>query len=148
MLEKNPDLTSYLKPTVTILEEYWRISRRMTTFGRSQINPPIMRIKNLVHLDEQNREAIHSEYSYSPRLDAALKLILNDPAFFELPGTPSIKFLRAARFLKTNAPHAFQIREMGALTKSNMDRWLWDLLSSEASSKLENDREGLRLHHT
>src|SRR5450631_3197906 len=132
-------LASYLKPTVTILEEYWRISGMMTTFGRSHIDHPIMRIKNADRLDEQNREAINSGYSYSPRLEAALKLILKDPAFLDQPGTPSVKFLRAARFLKANAPHAFRIREMGAQTKSNMDRWLWDLIGSEASSKLEND---------
>jgi hypothetical protein len=29
-----------------------------------------------------------------------------------------------------------------------MDRWLWDLIGSEASPKLENDREGVGLHHT
>jgi hypothetical protein len=120
----------------------------VTTFGRSHIDHPIMRIETSDHLDRRNREAINSEYSYSPRLEAALKLILKDPAFLDQLGTPSFKFLRAARFLKANAPHAFQIREMGALTKSNMDRWLWDLIGSEASPKLENDREGVDLHHT
>jgi hypothetical protein len=120
----------------------------VTTFERSHIDHPIMRIKSSDYLDERNREAINSEYSYSPRLETALKLILKDPAFLNQVGTPSVKFLRAARFLKANAPHAFQIREMGALTKSNMDRWLWDLIGSEASSELENDRGGIGLRHT
>ena len=87
-----------------------------------------MRIKSSDYLDERNREAINSEYSYSPRLEAALKLILKDPAFLNLVGTPSVKFLRAARFLKANAPRVFQISEMGTNAKNGMDRWLWDLL--------------------
>jgi len=56
-----------------------------------------------------------------------VNLILADPAFVGDRATPSFKFLRAARFLKNNAPHVFQIHEMGTVENS-MDRWLWDLL--------------------
>ncbi len=56
-----------------------------------------------------------------------MNLILGDPAFVGDRATPSFKFLRAARFLKNNAPHVFQIHEMGTVENS-MDRWLWDLL--------------------
>ena len=77
-------------------------------------------------IDEQDRDTNNSELSYSPSL-VALKVILRDPAFVGELETPSFKFIRAARFLKGNAPHAFQIREMGAKTKSRMDRWLWDI---------------------
>ena len=87
-----------------------------------------MRIGNSDTIDGRDRETTNSEYSYSPSLDAALKLILRDPAFVDERETPSFKFIRAARFLKVNAPHAFQIREMGVEIKSGMDRWLWDLL--------------------
>jgi hypothetical protein len=77
--------------------------------------------------DPRDRDAIHTEFSYSPSLDAALKLILGDPAFVGEPQTPSFKFIRAAKFLKDNAPHVFQIHEMGVDSKNSMDRWLWDL---------------------
>jgi hypothetical protein len=77
---------------------------------------------------EQGRDTNNSELSYSPSLEIALKVILRDPAFVGELETASCKFIRAARFLKSNAPHAFQIREMGAKTKSRMDRWLWDIL--------------------
>ena len=78
-------------------------------------------------IDEQDRDTNNSELSYSPSLEVALKVILRDPAFVGELETPSFKFMRAARFLKSKAPHAFQIREMGAKTKSRMDRWLWDI---------------------
>ena len=58
-----------------------------------------------------------------------MKIILGDPTFVGERETPSFKFIRAARFLKGNGPHAFQIRETGAEAKSRMDRWLWDLLA-------------------
>jgi hypothetical protein len=69
------------------------------------------------------------ETSYSPRLETALKFILQDPS---VPGTverPTSRFITAARFLKNNAPHLFEIREMGAESENRMDRWLWDFLS-------------------
>jgi hypothetical protein len=69
-----------------------------------------------------------SEISYSPNLEAAFKLILEDPAISGSPERPSLIFIRAARFLKRNAPHLFQIREMGARSQNRMDRWLWDFL--------------------
>ena len=82
---------------------------------------------NSAFLDQRDRDAIHSELSYSPSLDAALKLILGDPAFVGEAETPSFKFIRAARFLKDNAPHVYQVHEMGVEARNNMDRWLWDL---------------------
>ena len=87
-----------------------------------------MPIGNSGTIDETEHEQIDSEPSYSPSLEAAVKLILGDAAFVGEQETPSFKFIRAARFLKDNAPHVFQIREMGTEAKNSMDRWLWDLL--------------------
>jgi hypothetical protein len=78
--------------------------------------------------DEREHDKIDSELSYSPSLERALNLILGDPAFVGERETSSFKFIRAARFLKGNAPRVFQIREMGTDAKNGMDRWLWDLL--------------------
>ena len=83
---------------------------------------------NIGTIDEGKRDKIDLGLSYSPRLEAAVNLILGDPAFVGDRATPSFKFLRAARFLKNNAPHVFQIHEMGTVAKNGMDRWLWDLL--------------------
>jgi hypothetical protein len=77
---------------------------------------------------EREHDKIDSRLPYSPSLDAAMQLVLADPAFVGEQQTPSFKFIRAARFLKDNAPHVFQIREMGTEEKNSMDRWLWDLL--------------------
>jgi hypothetical protein len=87
-----------------------------------------MPIGNSGTIDEREHEQIDSELCYSPSLEAAVKLILGDPAFVGERETPSFKFIRAARFLKDNAPHVFQIREMHTKAKNSMDRWLWDLL--------------------
>ena len=87
-----------------------------------------MPIGNSGTIDERELDKIDSELSYSPSLGTAVKLILRDPAFMGEQETFSFKFIRVARFLKDNAPHAFQIRETGAEAKSRMDRWLWDLL--------------------
>jgi hypothetical protein len=87
-----------------------------------------MPIGNSGTIDEREHDKIDSELSYSPSLKAAVKLILGDPAFVGERETLSFKFIRAARFLKDNAPHVFQIREMGTKAKNSMDRWLWDLL--------------------
>ena len=87
-----------------------------------------MPIGNSAAIDEREHDKIDWELSYSPSLEAAVKLILRDPAFVGERQTPSFKFIRAARFLKDNAPHVFQIREMGADAKNSMDRWLWNLL--------------------
>ena len=87
-----------------------------------------MRIGNSDTIAEREHEKIDSELSYSPRLGAALKVILGNPAFVSERETFSFKFIRAARFLKDNAPHVFQIREMGTEDRNSMDRWLWDLL--------------------
>ena len=76
----------------------------------------------------QQLDKIDSELFYSSSLEAAVNLILGDPAFVSETATPSLKLLRAARFLKENAPHAFKIRKMGNEAKNGMDRWLWDLL--------------------
>ena len=81
--------------------------------------------------DDTGRDKINSQFSYSPSLEAAVQLILADPAFAGEVETHSFQFIRAARFLKDNAPHVFQIREMRAEAKNSMDRWLWDLLDKE-----------------
>jgi hypothetical protein len=78
-----------------------------------------MPIGNSGTIDETEHEQIDSELSYSPSLEAAVKLILGDPAFVGERETPSFKFIRAARFLKDNAPHVFQIREMGTEAKNS-----------------------------
>ena len=72
-----------------------------------------MLLGNSRTVDEREHTKIDSELSYSPSLEAALNRVLGDPAFLGERATPSFKFIRAARFLKDNAPHAFQIREMG-----------------------------------
>jgi hypothetical protein len=71
---------------------------------------------------------IDSEIWYSPSLEAAFRHILEDPTISRSPERLSFKFVKAARFLKNNAPHLFQIREMGAELENGMDRWLWDFL--------------------
>jgi hypothetical protein len=95
-----------------------------------------MLIANSGPIDHTSQDKIHSELSYSPSLEAAVQLILRDPAFVDEQETPSFKFIRAARFLKANAPHVFQIREMRAKAKNTMDRWLWDLLDRESLSSI------------
>jgi hypothetical protein len=74
--------------------------------------------------------AIDLEIPYFSRLEAAYKLILQDPSMSSLPERPSSQFIRAARFLKKNARHVFQIRDMGAASENRMDRCLWDFLDS------------------
>jgi hypothetical protein len=87
-----------------------------------------MPIGNFGTIDEKEFAKIDSELSYSSTLGTAVKLLLRDPAFVgEQDGFP-FKFIRAARFLKANAPHVFRIREMGSEAKNSMDRWLWELL--------------------
>jgi hypothetical protein len=83
---------------------------------------------NIGIVGERKRDQIDSGLSYPPSLEAAVNLILGDPAFVGDRATPSYKFIRAARFLKNNAPHVFQIHEMGTVAKNGMDRWLRDLL--------------------
>jgi hypothetical protein len=90
-----------------------------------------MRIEHSGTIDQREHDNVDSELTYSPSLEAAVKLILGDPAFVGELETSSFKFIRAARFLKDNAPHVFQIREMGAGARNSMDRWLWDLLDKE-----------------
>jgi hypothetical protein len=78
------------------------------------------------------------EVFYSPKLEVALKFMLEDSAVFQLLERPSFKFIKVARFLKDDAPHLFQIQEMGAKSENRMDRWLWDLLvQSEPPIDLE-----------
>jgi hypothetical protein len=91
---------------------------------------------NVGIIDEENHDKIDSRLSYSPSLEAAVNLLLGDSAFAGDRGTPSFEFLRAARFLKDNAPHVFQIQEMGTVAKNGMDRWLWDLLDSNLINPL------------
>jgi hypothetical protein len=83
---------------------------------------------NIGIVGERKRDQIDSGLSYSLRLEAAVNLVLGDPSFVGDQATPAFKFLRAARFLKNQAPHVFQIHEMGTVAKNGMDRWLWDLL--------------------
>jgi hypothetical protein len=85
-------------------------------------------------IDDTGHDNVRSQLSYSPSLEAAVQLILAHPVFEDELETSSFKFIRAARFLKDNAPHVFQIREMRAGTKNSMDRWLWDLLDRESRS--------------
>jgi hypothetical protein len=87
-----------------------------------------MLLGNSGTIDEKEYDKIDSELSYSPSLEAAMNRILGHPAFLGERATPSFKFIKAARFLKENAPHAFRLREMGAPTHNSMDRWLWNLL--------------------
>lgn len=87
-----------------------------------------MFIANSTPIDHRKPDNVHPGFSYSPSLAAAVQLILADPAFQSDLETTSFKFIRAARFLKYNAPHVFHVREMRTGTKNNMDRWLWDLL--------------------
>jgi hypothetical protein len=70
-----------------------------------------------------------SEISYSPRLEVTFEFILGNSSISDPQDRPSFQFITAARFLKNNAPHLFQIREMGAESENRMDRWLWDLLN-------------------
>jgi hypothetical protein len=80
-------------------------------------------------IDERDLDKIDSELSYSPSLGTAVKLFLRDSVFAgERETFSSFRFIKVARFLKYNAPHVFQIREMGSEAKNSMDRWLWDLL--------------------
>ena len=71
---------------------------------------------------------IDTEISYSPGLETAFKLILEDPAISGSPDRPSFLFIRAAEIPEKNAPHLFQVQEMGAKSENRMDRWLWDFL--------------------
>lgn len=61
-------------------------------------------IRNSDAIGERQVEKIDSELSYSPSLGTAVKLILENSAFAGERETPSFKFIRAARFLKNNAP--------------------------------------------
>jgi hypothetical protein len=70
-----------------------------------------------------------SEVSYSHGLERTFEFILKNSSAPNSQDTPSFQFITAARFLKNNAPHLFQIREMGATLENRMDRWLWDLLN-------------------
>jgi hypothetical protein len=69
-----------------------------------------------------------SQISYSSSLEVTFEFILRDSTICDPQDTSSSRFITAARFLKSNAPHLFQIREMGAKSENRMDRWLWDLL--------------------
>jgi hypothetical protein len=87
-----------------------------------------MLLENSGTIDAKEHDKIDSELCYSSRLEAAMNLILGHSDFVGEKATPSFKFIRAARFLRENAPHAFQIREMGIPTQNSMDHWLWNLL--------------------
>jgi hypothetical protein len=71
---------------------------------------------------------------YSPKLQAAFEFILDHPVISESPGSRSSKFIMAARFLKANAPHFFQVRHIGIKSEDLRDRWLWEFLDGLGTS--------------
>ncbi|HYY28294.1 MAG TPA: hypothetical protein VE860_10135 [Chthoniobacterales bacterium] len=83
--------------------------------------------------------ATDSEQVYSPNLEAAFQFMLEHPLISASPGSLSSKFILVARFLKRNAPHLFQVRQIGAESENSTDRWLWDFLSAPETSV---DRRG------
>jgi hypothetical protein len=83
---------------------------------------------NSLSNDSRTNDQSSSPLSYSPSLEAAMQLILADPTFLSDTETSSLKFIRAARFLKINAPHVFHVREMLPSAMNTMDRWLWDFI--------------------
>jgi hypothetical protein len=91
---------------------------------------------NFGTIHEKEHDKIDSELSYSSSLEAAMNSILGHPAFLGEQATSSFKFIRAARFLRENAPHAFQIREMGIPAQNSMDRWLWNLLDRNIDKEI------------
>jgi hypothetical protein len=125
---------SYLNSPESIHQEYRRsltIASKLRYFYQIGIH---MLIGTSGAIDDTGHDNVRSQLSYSPSLEAAVQLILAHPVFEDELETSSFKFIRAARFLKDNAPHVFQIREMRAGTKNSMDRWLWDLLDRESRS--------------
>jgi hypothetical protein len=90
-----------------------------------------MLLGNSGTIDEKQLDKIDSELFYSPSLEAAMNLILGHAAFVGESATPSFKFIRAERFLKDNAPHAFRIREMGTPAQNSMDRLALELVGLE-----------------
>jgi hypothetical protein len=88
----------------------------------------VLHMTNSPIIDSSSHDQALLGLSYSPSLEAAVQLVLADPAFQGYPRTSSFKFIWAARFLKSNAPHVFQVHEMRARARNSMDRWLWDLL--------------------
>ena len=76
----------------------------------------------------QTRSEADFEKFYSPKLQAAFEFILDHPTISESPGSRSSKFIIAARFLKANAPHFFQVRHTGFESEDLRDRWLWEFL--------------------
>jgi hypothetical protein len=99
-----------------------------------------MQIENSGAIYKREFDKIDSDLSYSASLGMAMKLILSDPAFAGDLERFSLKFIRVARFLKANAPHVFQIREMGTENRNSMDRWLWDMLEQEFATAMGDDK--------
>lgn len=95
-----------------------------------------MLLENSGTIDAKEPDKIDSELCYSSSLEAAMNLILGHSAFGGEKATPSFKFIRAARFLRENAPHAFRIREMGIPAPNRMDRWLWNLLDRSIANPI------------
>jgi hypothetical protein len=88
----------------------------------------IILMQKFATIEKNGHHAIQAELSYSPSLEAAVGLVLGDPIWVGEVETFSFRFIRAARFLKANAPHVFHVREMHAEARNRMDRWLWDFL--------------------
>ena len=78
--------------------------------------------------------ATDSEQVYSPNLGAAFQFMLEHPLISDSPGSQSFKFILVARFLKRNAPHLFQVRQIGSESEKGTDRWLWDFLCAPETS--------------
>lgn len=78
----------------------------------------------------QTQSETDIEKFYSPKLQAAFQFILDHPAISASPGSRSFKFIMAARFLKANAPHFFQVRNIGIESEDLRDRWLWEFLDA------------------
>jgi hypothetical protein len=97
------------------------------SFAQNQRNP-LQRPRAICAKKQMLQSRTVSEI-YSPTLEAAFKFILEDPTISSSVEKVSFQFITAARFLKNDAPHLFQVREMGAESENRMDRWLWDLLN-------------------
>ena len=97
-----------------------------------------MQIENSGSVYKRELSKLASDLSYSASLGMAMKLVLSDAAFVGDPESFSRKFIRAARFLKANAPHSFRIREMGTEDINGMDRWLWDMLEREFATTMSD----------
>ncbi len=101
---------------------------RITPKVRYLFPPVVMPTTNSPANNSRTNDQSSALLSYSPSLEAAMQLVLADPIFLSQTETSSLKFIKAARFLKINAPHVFHVREMLPGATNIMDRWLWDFI--------------------